>query len=87
MSYFNLIETDGIFRSAEEIENYRTADGKLIQPGAQVGDVRYKDWNGDGSITTDDQHDVGSPFPDMTFYRDWVETGIISTLTSSLTVR
>lgn len=67
MSYFNLIETDGIFRSAEEIENYRTADGKLIQPGAQVGDVRYKDWNGDGSITTDDQHDVGSPFPDMTF--------------------
>ena len=67
MSYFNLIETDGIFRSAEEMENYRTADGKLIQPGAQVGDVRYKDWNGDGSITTDDQHDVGSPFPDMTF--------------------
>lgn len=67
MSYFNLIETDGIFRSAEEIENYRTADGKLIQPGAQVGDVRYKDWNGDDSITTDDQHDVGSPFPDMTF--------------------
>lgn len=67
MSYFNLIETDGIFRSAEEIENYRTADGKLIQPGAQVGDVRYKDWNGDSSITTDDQHDVGSPFPDMTF--------------------
>ncbi|KAA4678879.1 TonB-dependent receptor [Bacteroides ovatus] len=67
MSYFNLIETDGIFRSAEEIENYRTADGKLIQPGAQVGDVRYKDWNGDGSIPTDDQHDVGSPFPDMTF--------------------
>ncbi len=67
MYYFNLIETDGIFRSAEEIENYRTADGKLIQPGAQVGDVRYKDWNGDGSITTDDQHDVGSPFPDMTF--------------------
>lgn len=67
MSYFNLIETDGIFRSAEEIENYKTTDGKLIQPGAQVGDIRYKDWNGDGVINSDDQHDVGNPFPDFTF--------------------
>lgn len=67
MSYFNLIETDGIFRNADEIENYKTADGKLIQPGAQVGDIRYKDWNGDGIIDEADQHDVGSPFPDFTF--------------------
>ncbi|WP_294627081.1 TonB-dependent receptor [uncultured Bacteroides sp.] len=67
MSYFNLIETDGIFRNAEEIENHKTADGKLIQSGAQVGDIRYKDWNGDGVINSDDQHDVGNPFPDFTF--------------------
>lgn len=51
MSYFNLIETDGIFRSMEEIENYKNRKGELIQPGAQVGDVRYKDWNGDGKST------------------------------------
>lgn len=67
MSYFNLIETDGIFRSMEEIENYRDAGGNMIQPGAQVGDVRYKDWNRDGRIDTNDQHDVGSPFPNVTF--------------------
>lgn len=67
MSYFNLIETDGIFRSMAEIESYVNEDGEMIQPGAQVGDVRYKDWNGDGVINTDDQHDVGSPFPDFTF--------------------
>lgn len=67
MSYFNLIKTDGLFRSAEEIANYKNKDGELIQPAAQVGDVRYKDWNGDGKINTDDQHDVGSPFPDFTF--------------------
>ena len=42
MSYFNLIETDGIFRSIEEVENYRNSNGELIQPGAQAGDVRYK---------------------------------------------
>lgn len=67
MSYFNLIETDGIFRSMEEIENYKNRKGELIQPGAQVGDVRYKDWNGDGKIDTNDQHDVGSPLPNFTF--------------------
>ena len=67
MSYFNLIETDGLFRSAEEIANYKNKDGELIQPGAQVGDIRYKDCNAHGKINTDDQHDVGSPFPDFTF--------------------
>lgn len=67
MSFFNLIETDGIFRSVEEIESYVNKYGEMIQPGAQVGDVRYKDWNGDGVIDTNDQHDVGSPFPDFTF--------------------
>ena len=67
MSYFNLIETDGIFRTQEEIDNYKNKDGKQIQPGAQPGDVRYKDWNGDGVIDENDQHDVGNPFPDFTF--------------------
>ena len=67
MSYFNLIETDGLFRSQEEIDNYINKDGELIQPAAQVGDIRYKDWNGDGKITPEDQHDMGSPFPDFSF--------------------
>lgn len=63
MSYFNLIETDGLFRSEQEIQDYTSKDGKVIQPAAQVGDIRYKDWNGDGVIDENDQHDVGSPFP------------------------
>lgn len=67
MSYFNLIETDGLFRSQEEIDNYLNKDGKPIQPAAQPGDVRYKDWNGDGVISENDQHDVGNPFPDFAF--------------------
>lgn len=67
MSYFNLIESDGIFRSMEEIENHTNKKGEMIQPGAQIGDVRYKDWNGDGVINENDQHDVGSPFPNFTF--------------------
>lgn len=67
MTYFNLIETDGIFRTQDEIDNYKNKDGRQIQPGAQPGDVRYKDWNGDGVIDENDQHDVGNPFPDFTF--------------------
>ena len=39
----------------------RNKDGRQIQPGAQPGDVRYKDWNGDGMIDENDQHDVGNP--------------------------
>ena len=67
MSYFYLVESDGIFRTQEEIDNYKNKDGRQIQPGAQPGDVRYKDWNGDGMIDENDQHDVGNPFPDFSF--------------------
>jgi TonB-linked SusC/RagA family outer membrane protein len=67
MAYFNLIETDGLFKSQDEIDNYRDKNGKLIQPGAQVGDIRYKDYNNDGTINSDDQHCVGNPFPDFAF--------------------
>lgn len=67
MSFFNLIESDGIFRSQQEIEDYKDKNGNMIQPGAQVGDMRYKDWNGDGAINENDQHDVGNPFPDFAF--------------------
>jgi hypothetical protein len=67
MGFFNLIETDGLFRSQEEIDNYRDKNGNLIQPGAQVGDVRYKDYNGDGKIDDQDQHYAGSPYPTATF--------------------
>jgi TonB-linked SusC/RagA family outer membrane protein len=67
MGYFNLIETDGIFHNMEEVQNYTNAKGEMIQPGAQPGDVKYKDWNGDGKIDTNDQHDVGSPLPEFTY--------------------
>lgn len=67
MVYFNLIKSDGLFRSQEDILAHVDKNGNLIQPGAQVGDVRYIDYNGDGRITEEDQHDVGSPFPDFTY--------------------
>ncbi len=52
-SEFWLIKTDGIFKSQAEIDAHIDADGNLIQPEAQLGDVKFIDFNGDGQITTE----------------------------------
>jgi TonB-linked SusC/RagA family outer membrane protein len=59
---FFLVDTDGLFRSQAEIDAYKK-DGKLIQPNAQVGDIRYIDYNGDGEINGEDRQYKGSAFP------------------------
>jgi len=64
---FFLIKTDGIFQSDAEVQAYKNADGTLIQPNAQAGDIRYIDYNNDGRIDDDDIQYAGSPFPDFNF--------------------
>ena len=59
---FFLIQTDGLFRSDEEIQAH-SKDGQLIQPNAQVGDIRFVDDNDDGQIDGNDRAYCGSPFP------------------------
>ena len=64
---FYALQTDGIFNSQQEIDSYTNADGELIQPNAQPGDVKYIDRDGDGKIDfADDRTIVGSPLPDLT---------------------
>jgi TonB-linked SusC/RagA family outer membrane protein len=58
-----LIKTDGLFRSEEEVQAHRNSEGKLIQPDAKPGDVRYIDANNDGRITDDDRQPCGSTIP------------------------
>ena len=62
---FYLIPFDGIFQSKDEVNTHKTTDGKVIQPYASAGDVRYKDSNGDGVIDSKDRVYVGSPFPKL----------------------
>lgn len=50
---------DGIFQSQEEVDN-------SAQPQASPGDLRFRDVNGDGSISDDDRTILGDPFPDFT---------------------
>lgn len=58
-----LIKTDGIFRSMEEVQAHKNSEGKLIQPNAQPGDVKYIDYNDDGMITDADRQHCGSTIP------------------------
>jgi len=64
---FYLIETNGIFQSMDEVFNNTTTlengTNKIIQPGAQPGDVRYIDFNKDGQIDLNDRQWMGSPLP------------------------
>lgn len=61
--YYVLV-TDGIFQTQQEVDNYVSpATGLPIMPGAQPGDIRFVDFDGDGDIDFDDRQIVGSPFP------------------------
>ncbi len=44
-----------------------TGKRKLIQPTAVAGDVKYADLNKDGSISTADETNIGTPWPAMTY--------------------
>lgn len=64
---FFLKHSIGIFQSQEEIDNYKDKDGKLIQPNAAPGDIKYLDSNNDGVINGSDAIYSGSPFPDFSY--------------------
>lgn len=53
--------TDGIFQNAQEVETH------AIQPGAEPGDIRFKDLNNDGVINDDDRTVIGNPNPTHLF--------------------
>ena len=66
--YFYGYKTDGVFQSWDEVYAYKNAEGGLVQPDAQPGDFRYKDLNGDGSITAEgDRTNLGKCVPSWTY--------------------
>ncbi len=58
--YFFGYKTNGLFQNATDIK-----DGAK-QNGAQPGDIRFVDMNGDGVIDANDRTKIGDPFPDFT---------------------
>lgn len=67
IGYFWGWETAGVFQTEEQVNSYRSAEGNLIQPNAQPGDLIYVDRDGNGVINNDDKTMVGDPNPDYTF--------------------
>ncbi|ELR70565.1 TonB-dependent receptor [Fulvivirga imtechensis AK7] len=62
IGYFFGYETDGVYQSSEEVSNRG-----VTQDGAQAGDLRYVDQNGDDVINFSNDTDrtiIGSPIPD-----------------------
>ena len=65
IGYFIGYQTDGIFQSQEEIDN-----AIVTQAGAQVGDLKFVDQDGDGEINFSNNTDktmLGSPIPKFMF--------------------
>ena len=60
-----LIKTDGLFRTQEEVLAHTNSEGRVIQPDARPGDVRFVDANDDGIITDDDRQHMGSTIPNF----------------------
>ena len=58
--YFYGYKTNGIFQNQAEIDAHATQDG------AQPGDIRYIDIDGNGVIDAEDRTEIGDPFPDFT---------------------
>lgn len=63
---FYLIECAGIFQSIEEVYAHQK-DGKLIQPNAQPGDLKFVDYNNDGVINNNDKQYWGNWMPHSNF--------------------
>lgn len=53
--------TDGIFQTADEVKAH------AVQPGAEPGDIRFRDLNNDGVINDDDRTVIGNPNPTWLF--------------------
>jgi TonB-linked SusC/RagA family outer membrane protein len=62
---FYVLRTNGLFQSDAEVQAYKNSQGRLIQPNAKPGDIRYADLNDDGTINDDDRYVAGSPIPDL----------------------
>ena len=53
--------TDGIFQNVAEVEQH------AVQPGAEPGDIRFRDLNNDGVINDGDRTVIGNPNPTHLF--------------------
>ncbi len=61
IGYFYGYKVDGIYQTDAEV----ASDNNKL--GAKAGDLRFRDVNGDGQITSADRTMIGNPTPDFTY--------------------
>ncbi|MBD1431268.1 TonB-dependent receptor [Sphingobacterium sp. DN00404] len=68
--YFYGYDAIGVYQTSEDLQywnDYASALGRSqYDPNAKVGDLIFRDVNGDGQVTGDDQTYLGSPYPKFT---------------------
>ncbi|OXG03934.1 TonB-linked SusC/RagA family outer membrane protein [Flavobacterium araucananum] len=62
--YFYGYVADGLFQNQTQLNAHTDEHGTKLQPYAQVGDIRFKDVNGDGKLDDKDRTKIGSPWAD-----------------------
>lgn len=63
IGYFYGYKVEGIYQSEEDIANSPTNTLATVKPG----DLKFKDLDGDGEITTADRTLIGNPTPEFTY--------------------
>ncbi|MDP4186622.1 MAG: TonB-dependent receptor [Bacteroidota bacterium] len=68
----------GVFQSDQDINNYQSKNGVILQPDALAGDLKFANTNGDDKINEGDRTFLGSPIPKVTYgvngnlgYKNW----------------
>jgi TonB-linked SusC/RagA family outer membrane protein len=67
LGYFWGYKTGGVFQNQAQIDNYKSANGVVLQPTAAPGDIIYQNVNGDDKITDLDKTEIGKPNADFTY--------------------
>ncbi|QOG03350.1 TonB-dependent receptor [Flavobacterium sp. MDT1-60] len=67
LGYFWGYKTGGVFQNQAQIDNYKSANGVVLQPTAAPGDLIYTNVNGDDKIDSSDKTNIGKPNPDFTY--------------------
>ncbi len=57
----------GLYRTQADVNNHATEASLGITPANALGNVMYKDLNGDGKIDQSDETFIGSPIPKFTY--------------------
>ncbi len=65
---------EGLFQNSKDISSHAIQTGAVGTPliisptnGSWVGDIKYKDINGDGYVDQNDRHIIGNPWPKYTY--------------------